>query len=662
MQVSTHHLNARATTPTTANISSKLNRFKNLINIPTTTNLNPATFSSTKSNQNTKLSTTTTTPSSNITALLIHTANNNNSSYIVRKQRGYQHVQSSKLLPRLASSSPSSSSRRFSKMDHEKPTKRQRKDIDRDDVKRISYNSDNNNDYHHRSAMHGSRRPKNYVAYFDGHQIIRYSNNLILDFDRFTISLWMYVEGGEYKNASILRIYNHCSFLDLSSLEIGVTTLKDETLLYFSLRTSQSNITTKLMSDTPIRFQRWTHVTVSYDGSEMVLYVDRAKIAVVHQQTGLFLSNAYPHCTTLDVGGNADRHDYFRGAVDKIAIVNDAVSHRLISQKFFRRLKKLFVLKEDFSRTQDPTNSLLMYHAVHHTHMPTLMEDRIHRNRDEQKMKLDIPKCGKTLCDNPEVIQNYLFNPDIYMFRKEVRYRVVLITKDDGSICKLSENDIHRKHKTLSKVFRKQNIFLYLDIAKFTKTSLCNKTVLISCYRPCPDESAECAQAISMDKIGCRRTCDSAKLGNGHCDIECNNPDRGNNWDRGDCCNSSITNTSETCYDPRSTNRGFIMESELKTYLNLTNSEAIVILPVRLPDNFLGKSTYPWTSNVYSAHGGITMNYKEFLPSSSSSTSSDIVEESKNDDVVDIIHELGHAFGLWHVHRGVSEVGNTTKI
>ena len=527
-----------------------------------------------------------------------------------------QHQQENRPSPSVSSSSSSSFSphrvnkSRSSKMLHQ----RQRKDAEQS---------------HH--------RPSNRVAYFYGHQIIRYSN-LNLNFDHFTISLWIYVEGGEYQDSSILRLYNHCTFIQLTSLNLGVTTLKRKTMLYFSLRTNHSNVTTKLMSDTPIKFQRWTHVTISYDGQVMILYVDRAKIGVSHQQKSVFSSNVYPQCTTLDVGGNDQNQDFFRGALDKIAIINEAVSHRLISRRLFRHSKKLFVLREDFS-----LRSNLAYHAVHNL-MPDLIEERVNPEQKE-KVKLPVPKCGKTLCDNPEIVQSYLSNPDVYMFKKNVRYRVVLITKDDGSRCRISANDIHQKHKTLSRAFRKEKISLYLDIAKFTKTSLCNKTVLISCYRPCPDDSVDCRHAIPVDKVGCRRRCDRSQLGNGRCDIECNNPDNGHNWDRGDCCNSSITNTNETCYDPSSPNRAFVMESELKTNLNLTNSEAIVILPVQLPDHFLGKSTYPWKGNVYSSLGGITMNYKGFLPSG-----------EDNNDVHDIIHELGHAFGLWHVHRGVSEV------
>lgn len=513
------------------------------------------------------------------------------------------------------------------KMLQSKPTKRRRKD----------------------STFLDKSTKINHVAYFKGHQIIRYSD-LNLNFEHFTITMWVYIEGGEYRDSPILRLYNHCTFLELSSLEFGVTTIKKEkSILYFALRTSQSNSSSRLTTGTSIRFQRWTHVSISYDGLRMVLYVDRAKIGVVHhKQTGVFSSDVYPRCTTLDIGGHDEKDKYFRGAIDKISVVNEALSHRLISKRIFRQVQRLFVLKEDFTVKSGYHRR---YHAVHNL-MPELINERI-APEEKEKLRLPIPKCGHTLCDNPDVIRSYLSYPNVYMFRKQVRYRVVLITKDDGSVCKISENDIHRKHKTLSKVFRKEGISLYLDIAKFTKSNLCNKTVLISCYRPCPDDTAECEQSVPADRIGCQRKCSSEKLGNGRCDVECNNPDNGNNWDRGDCCNTSVTNVNETCYDPLSIHRAFIGESELKAHLNLTNSEAIVVLPVQLPDNFFGKSTYPWDDRVYSALGGVTINYKGFLPSSSSPS---IISFSGESDVVDIIHELGHAFGLWHVHRGVSEV------
>uniref|UniRef100_A0A7M5XC51 LamG-like jellyroll fold domain-containing protein n=1 Tax=Clytia hemisphaerica TaxID=252671 RepID=A0A7M5XC51_9CNID len=485
-------------------------------------------------------------------------------------------------------------------------------------------------------------RAENSVAYFYGHEIIRYSN-LDLNFDRFTISFWIYAEGGQQNNAPIVRIYNHCSFVELSALSFGIRTIELETIVYFTMTTSQSNSTSTIKSESPIKIQTWVHIAGSYDGHKLVLYVNQAKVAASYEQKGIFTSNVYPKCTTLDVGGDSENHLHYRGAVDHILIVNEALNHRTISRKPFVNLKKLFVLRENFESKYNNG-----YHTVH-GHSPGLIKREV-KSEEQVEVKLEIPKCGHAICDNSEVIQNYVTHPNTYMSLKKIRYRVVLITQDDRRKCRLTTNDIQKRHKYLVSVFNRENIHLHLDIVKFRNSNLCNKTVLISCYRPCPDDTVHCQQSIPVDPVGCDRKCTPDKLNNGHCDIECNNPDGNNDWDQGDCCNPKVTDVTSTCYDPKSPYRAFIEERELKKHLNLSNKEALVIYPVSLPANFLGKSTYPWTEDIYGVNGGITMNYKSFLPSSDG-----------KENVNDIIHELGHALGLWHVHRGVSEVSCTNE-
>lgn len=46
--------------------------------------------------------------------------------------------------------------------------------------------------------------------------------------------------------------------------------------------------------------------------------------------------------------------------------------------------------------------------------------------------------------------------------------------------------------------------------------------------------------------------CDLDKIGNGDCDLECNNYD--NEWDGGDCCLVDAAHEL-TCFDPQSPNR-----------------------------------------------------------------------------------------------------------
>ncbi len=42
-------------------------------------------------------------------------------------------------------------------------------------------------------------------------------------------------------------------------------------------------------------------------------------------------------------------------------------------------------------------------------------------------------------------------------------------------------------------------------------------------------------------------------IANGVCDFECNRVYHG--WDGGDCCNTSVADTTKSCFDPASSDR-----------------------------------------------------------------------------------------------------------
>ncbi|XP_057305554.1 pappalysin-1-like isoform X2 [Hydractinia symbiolongicarpus] len=252
------------------------------------------------------------------------------------------------------------------------------------------------------------------------------------------------------------------------------------------------------------------------------------------------------------------------------------------------------------------------------------------------------------ICDNPEIIRNYAGHPDLFLKRKTLRYRIINIANDDGSDPILSRQEISQKHLEINKVFERYNITWKGSSHLVRNTKLRNKTVVLKCYAYCENERDQCK--IKTEEPDCALKCNtSTQLRNNVCNPECNKilrtGNKSDDWDGGDCCNplARNTNISETCFDKSSPNRAFITERELKEEINLSNKQYLNLIPVKLREDMLGKATFPWLQDVYGLMGGITMNFKNF-------------RSSPQGAVNDIIHELGHVLGLWHVHKGVSEL------
>lgn len=474
----------------------------------------------------------------------------------------------------------------------------------------------------------------NFVAYFSGHEIIRYSD-IALNFDRFTIEFWIFIEGGQMEDLVFLHIYDHCSFADFSSITIGLKEMKDgqDLRIYFKLRTIGAEKYTTLFSHEKISILKWTHVAAVYDGDNMIMYVNQAKVAVSLQQNGLFLSNIYHKCTTLDIAGDIDTFSTFRGSLDKIRIYNFSLTHRNIAnamnQPGYSVSDNNTVLFEDFN----PGKNTSLYYSVN-GYLPELVPSKIVTNNKENAIQLVIPQCGKTICDNPALIQNYAKYPHIYMNRKIINYNIVLLADDDGKLL-ITMNELKQKDKEINSILNRYNIFLKLHTVVVKDSDLFNKTVLLNCYGHCPTGTDCLKQSISE----CKRVCTKDKIANKICNPECNNP--AYLWDSGDCCNGNFTNTTETCYDHQSIYRAFISEKELRIRLNITSRNYLTIFPLKFPSTsaYLAKATFPWVDGRFGVRGGIVISIESFRKSTN-----------------DLIHELGHMFGLWHVHRGVSEI------
>lgn len=59
-------------------------------------------------------------------------------------------------------------------------------------------------------------------------------------------------------------------------------------------------------------------------------------------------------------------------------------------------------------------------------------ELRIHEFYERHSvLQIDIPTCGQTVCDNPQIITNYQKNWQFHA-KKNLRYRFVVLNDDNG--------------------------------------------------------------------------------------------------------------------------------------------------------------------------------------------------------------------------------------
>ncbi|XP_069837812.1 pappalysin-2 isoform X2 [Dendropsophus ebraccatus] len=415
---------------------------------------------------------------------------------------------------------------------------------------------------------------------------------------------------------------------------------KRDARFYFSLRTDRSQSATVLMS--PHRYQPgiWTHIAATYNGQQVLLYIDGAQVSRAKGQLGPLHSPFISLCRSLMLGGdNSEPGNYYRGHLFSIRLWSEVRTHRQLRWEALRRS----------SPTLPLTHSILSSHiwslykdGVHPEVIPGLMPEM------ETISTISLPPCGRTLCDLPDVTSGYS-RPEV-KWEKVVHYRVVNVCEDDGSRPLVSTEQIQRQHEALSNAYSPHGIHWQLNVVEIHNSSLRNRVVLSGCEPgrvgndQCDSECKHPLTGYDGGDCGFFRPCSSSKKGDGVCHLECNTAR--DDYDDGDCCpNKESGNSTKTCFDPDARGRAYMSVKELREAVQLNSTAFLnVFFAGSAGEELAGAATWPWDKDALGVQGGIVLNTSYYGTPSHTNT---------------MIHEVGHALGLYHVFKGVSEVSES---
>ncbi len=454
-----------------------------------------------------------------------------------------------------------------------------------------------------------------YALQFETGQAIQYLK-LKTPSKKFSVDFWMKPEGGQHNPAMVIHAYDKCApeneargwFIGLRE----AATMSDLRIT-FTVHTASADSNTSIQSHSKVEPGRWYHVAATYDGFRMKLYVNQAKVAVGYGQKGMiFDSTTASVCNLLEVGGDVRRGFYYRGEIDKLRLWNEAISHRTITQSLPENsidsvLDKV-VMYDDFNY-----NNLKNMNWVPVTdQFPRFVRSTV--PEDKHDLSIRKPPCGKTICDNPEVIRSYLKHLGS-RGSKHMRIRFINVMDDDGGRPMLADSEINSQFNLMQSAFSRYNISWEMRVESVRNSRLRDKIVLhtVGCEVAMIgndfSEDLCCLEITGWDGGDCKKmVCPPEKPGNGVCDPECNSAKH--KYDGGDCC---ISHLSKTCVDPNSRNRRYVSIDEYKKAVGITNRDALNVYIVNWTDeNLQGTSVFPWEKTVHTELGGVVLPPKNF--------------------------------------------------
>uniref|UniRef100_A0A673IPZ2 Pappalysin-2-like n=1 Tax=Sinocyclocheilus rhinocerous TaxID=307959 RepID=A0A673IPZ2_9TELE len=467
-----------------------------------------------------------------------------------------------------------------------------------------------------------------------------------LPHSRFTLELWVKPEGGQNNPAIIAGVFDNCSYpLSEKGWSVGIRAVdptgRKDGRFFFSLRMDRALKSTTIIAHQRYQPNSWTHVVASYDSHKMALYVDNSKVGESREQSGDLYSPYIKACRLFLLGGDQSDHEHsFRGHLGGVTLWGYERTHEeLLKGHQFHAERQTPILSQwaDFSEVEN------QWAPYKDRHNPVIVVLPV----PERQLVSPFlpPPCGMTVCDNADVTLSYNQQWQLRV-EKHLRYRIVNICKDDGSDPTVSLQQIQLQHQALEDTFRPYNITLELSIHTIYNSSLQRRFVLSNCHiakvgnRHC---NPECDHPLTGHDGGdCLRMgpCYNWKRRDGVCNPECNSIHY--DYDDGDCCDPEVTDVAKTCFDPESSQRAYMSVKELKELLHLSSSDTLNVFFANnsAREELAGVATWPWAKEALTHQGGMILNPSYFGTKGHNNT---------------MIHEMGHILGLYHVFKGVSE-------
>uniref|UniRef100_A0A8C2IS31 Pappalysin 2 n=1 Tax=Cyprinus carpio TaxID=7962 RepID=A0A8C2IS31_CYPCA len=487
------------------------------------------------------------------------------------------------------------------------------------------------------------------AVYFSGqadHLKVNPAFGLELPRSRFTLELWVKPEGGQNNPAIIAGVFDNCSYpLSEKGWCVGIRaadpTGRKDGRFFFSLRMDRALKSTTIIAHQRYQPNSWTHVVASYDGHKMALYIDNSKVGESREQSGDLYSPYIKACRLFLLGGDQSDHEHsFRGHLGGVTLWGYAQTHEELlkgHQSHAERQAPILSQWADFSEVENQW-------APYKDHNKPVIVALPVPERQLVSPFLP-PQCGVTVCDNADVALSYNQQWQLRV-EKHLRYRIVNICKEDGSDPTVSLQQIQLQHQALEDAFRPYNITLELSIHTIYNSSLQRRFILSNCHiakvgnRHC---DPECDHPLTGHDGGdCLRMgpCYNWKRRDGVCNPECNTIHY--DYDDGDCCDPEVTDVAKTCFDPESSQRAYMSVKELKELLHLSSSDTLNVFFANnsAREELAGVATWPWAKEALTHQGGMILNPSYFGTKGHNNT---------------MIHEMGHILGLYHVFKGVSE-------